>query len=631
MSGPTATTAFHVSGPGWPSVARRWAGRSWRAAAATCRSVTRSLRLLARVHATLAVVLLIGVHEHQSGWVAGSASAGVLLLAWPGVHNGSWTVVVERWHTKRWYRRNWDVVCGRVGLCVHRSTADQHLARRRRGAARLGLTMARGSTDRTGATGSGSACRVVPSSVTVVPRLVWVRVSGPLVVLRIRLVAGLTLIDVERAAPRLAVALNVPRVLVDPHGHNGARLSLTASDLLADPFPATLPDTHSTAVGGPLVVPAAVVVGRVEDGTDWRVPLGPSTLVAGAAGAGKGSVLWGVVLGLGPWVHTGLVRLHGIDLKGGMELLLGRDLFTTMATTPADAVALLEDLAGQCVTRTHLLAGHVRTHTPTLTEPLHLLVVDELAAVTAYLGDRQLRDRADRALSLLLSQGRAPKFVVWAFLQDPRKDVVPQRGLFQVTIGLRLRDTAEVAMIFGDGALVDLAPCHRITRQVPGTGYVLPEGGGNPVRVRAGYTDDDTIRHAARLCAAPPAATGETQPHPTSTADESASHTDGRYTAPTAPIECPSDSRRPHDGVPADPADPGDPAHPVEGLGLSRARTLRKPRSPRPPRSTGNTRAEAGSRVGLDGPDEDGTTRDLGLNPGAAFAAVEADWPEEVA
>jgi len=186
-----------------------------------------------------------------------------------------------------------------------------------------------------------------------------------------------------------------------------------------------------------------------------------------------------------------------------MELLLGRDLFSTMATTPEDAVTLLEWLAEACVERTHALAGRVRSHTPTVGEPLHLLMVDELAAVTAYLADRQLRDRADRALSILLSQGRAPAFVVWAFLQDPRKDVVPQRGLFQLTIGLRLRDTSEVAMIFGDGALVDLAPCHRITRHAQGTGYVLPEDGGNPVRVRAGYTDDATIRHAATLFATP--------------------------------------------------------------------------------------------------------------------------------
>ncbi len=437
----------------------------WRPVAAVVWSVRRSLRLLRWLHLALAAAVLVGWLAHRPTLVSGSAGLGVALLMWPRVHGRSWLAVVERWHTKRWYSTRWESLADKVGLSVHRR-----------------------------ATAPGG------QAATVVPRLIRVTVAGPVVVLRVRLVAGLTVADVERAAPRLAVAANVPRVLVDPDGHAGARLTFTVRDLLGHPFASTIPDQESVDVSQ---VPRSVPLGRVEDGRPWLVPVGPSTLVAGAAGAGKGSVLWGLVLALGPWVKAGSVRLHGIDLKGGMELLLGRDLFSTMATTPEDAVALLEWLADACVQRTHALAGRVRSHTPTVGEPLHLLIVDELAAVTAYLSDRRLRDRADRALSILLSQGRAPAFVVWAFLQDPRKDVVPQRGLFQLTVGLRLRDTSEVAMVFGDGALVDLAPCHRITRHAQGAGYVLPEDGGNPVRVRAGYTDDTTIRRAAALFATP--------------------------------------------------------------------------------------------------------------------------------
>lgn len=437
----------------------------WWQSRALGRGVARSARLLRWVHLTLAATVVLGWRLAATSLVVAATAAWLGLLVWPRVHGRSWEAVVERWHTIRWYRRRWTTLADRCGLSVHRASRQPG----------------------------------VPGS-TVVPRLVRVRVSGPVVRLHLRLTAGLTVAEVERVAPRLAVAANVPRVLVEPEGNCGARLTLTVTDLLRQPFPPAPPDPATLDATR---APASVVVGRVEDGTPWRVPVGPSTLVAGCAGAGKGSVLWGVVLGLGPWVRSGVVRLHGIDLKGGMELLLGEDLFTTMATTAEEAVVSLEVLAGACTDRTRALAGITRTHTPTVAEPLNLLVVDELAAVTAYLGDRQLRDRADRALSVLLSQGRAPGFTVWAFLQDPRKDVVPQRGLFQVTIGLRLRDTSEVAMVFGDGALVDVAPCHRITRTTPGTGYVLPEGGGNPVRVRAGYTDDDTIRHAAHLYPTP--------------------------------------------------------------------------------------------------------------------------------
>lgn len=437
----------------------------WQQVSAMAWSVRRSLRLLRWLHMALLMVAVAGWLSDRALLLAGSAGAGTVLVLWPRLHGRSWRALVESWHTKRWFTTRWESLAAQVGLSVHRPSRHPG----------------------------------VPGS-TVVARLVRVRVSGPVVILHLRLIAGLTVADVERAAPRLAVAANVPRVLVDPDGHAGAKLTFTIQDLLGQPFTSTLPDLAAVDVSR---VPCSVAVGRVEDGRPWLVSVGPSALVAGASGSGKGSVLWGLVLALGPWVKAGSVRLHGIDLKGGMELLLGRDLFSTMATTPEEAVTLLEWLAEQCVDRTHALAGLVRSHTPTGAEPLHLLVVDELAAITAYLPDRQLRDRADRALSLLLSQGRAPAFVVWAFLQDPRKDVVPQRGLFQVTIGLRLRDTSEVAMVFGDGALIDLAPCHRITRHAQGSGYVLPEDGGNPVRVRAGYTDDATIRTAAVLFATP--------------------------------------------------------------------------------------------------------------------------------
>lgn len=439
------------------TVARVVAGLWW--------SVGRSMRLLRWLHVALAVTVLVAWLLSRPALVAGPAVLGSALLVWPRLHGRSWRLLVERWHTKRWFTTRWATLAGQVGLSVHRSAK---------------------------ATGTAAT--------TVVPRLTKVTVTGPLVRLHVRLPGGLTVADVERAAPKLAVAANVPRVLVEPDGHAGARLTLTVQDLLGHPFASTIPNPAAVDTTH---APTAVEVGKVEDGSAWLVPVGPSTLVAGASGSGKGSVLWGLVLALGPWVKAGSVRLHGIDLKGGMELLLGRDLFSTMATTPEDAVASLEWLADQCTDRTGTLAGRVRSHVPTVAEPLHLLIVDELASLTAYLPDRQLRDRADRALSILLSQGRAPAFVVWAFLQDPRKDVVPQRGLFQVTIGLRLRDTSEVAMVFGDGALVDLAPCHRITRHAQGTGYVLPEDGGNPVRVRAGYTDDATIRHAATVFATP--------------------------------------------------------------------------------------------------------------------------------
>ena len=94
-----------------------------------------------------------------------------------------------------------------------------------------------------------------------------------------------------------------------------------------------------------------------------------------------------------------------------------------------------------------------RQHEPSTVDPLVVIVIDELAALIAYSPDRELVRRAEAALSVILSQGRAVGFLVFAFLQDPRKETVRMRHLFTQAIGLRLRDREEVAMVLGDGAI----------------------------------------------------------------------------------------------------------------------------------------------------------------------------------
>jgi DNA segregation ATPase FtsK/SpoIIIE, S-DNA-T family len=79
-------------------------------------------------------------------------------------------------------------------------------------------------------------------------------------------------------------------------------------------------------------------------------------------------------------------------------------------------------------------AGVTRLHEPSLDEPLIVVMVDELASLTAYLTDREAKKRISAALSLLLSQGRAVGVLVVAVLQDPRKDVLPARDLFPTRI-----------------------------------------------------------------------------------------------------------------------------------------------------------------------------------------------------
>jgi S-DNA-T family DNA segregation ATPase FtsK/SpoIIIE len=327
-----------------------------------------------------------------------------------------------------------------------------------------------------------------------VPQIRRAGVGWPHVHLVVRPVIGQTLRDFENAAEAVRVGVGASRVRVEPHGIRDVFLTFTIGDELR------VPPRRCRAWRGRSTW---CEWARREDGAPWEMPIGPHTLVAGCSGSGKGSLFWSFAFGLAPAVRDGRVQLHGVDLKGGMEILMGADLFTTSATNAAEAVVLLGLLVDRMRDRAQTYAGRLRSHTPSVDEPLHVVMIDELAALTAYCPERDLQRRAETAINLLCSQGRAPGFMVFACLQDPRKEVIPSRGLFTQMVGLRLKDLAETAMVLGEVAVQSGAHCHRITRDVPGTGYVLPEDGGHPIRVRAGYASDEAIREVAQRFATP--------------------------------------------------------------------------------------------------------------------------------
>lgn len=182
---------------------------------------------------------------------------------------------------------------------------------------------------------------------------------------------------------------------------------------------------------------------------------------------------------------------------------MGRDLLTRFADDAPRSVALLEAAVEQMQQRARELAGVTRQHTATVESPTVIVLIDELAALTAYETEREMLRRANAAIATLASQGRAVGFIVFACLQDPRKETLPARGLFTQTVGLRLRDRMETAMVLGDGAVAAGALCHEIPASLPGVAYVLAENGSPPQRVRAAYASDDQIRDAALTYFAP--------------------------------------------------------------------------------------------------------------------------------
>ena len=249
----------------------------------------------------------------------------------------------------------------------------------------------------------------------------------------------------------------------------------------------------------------ALPVGRREDGLPWLVRLhGTHVLIAGATGAGKASLLWGLVRAMFPLMQAGLVRVLAADPKL-MELAFGRVIFDTYGSYAADPAAIadmLEQAVADMQARAARFAGRAaRPHSRPREHPFTVVLVDEVAFLTAYQPDRKLRERIMAALATLTTQGRAVGYCVVAALQDPRKDVLTIRNLFPDRIAMRLDEPEQVDMVLGDGARDRGAACELISTD-PATGagvaFVRLEADPDPVRVRAGWVTDADIRGHGR-------------------------------------------------------------------------------------------------------------------------------------
>lgn len=333
---------------------------------------------------------------------------------------------------------------------------------------------------------------------TVVPPLYGLEFNelGQLVA-RPGLLLGQTVADWESASEVLRAAVDADRLRVVPNAaRTGVELVFSFGDALMVPLAPALP------VDGEQLSVDVARMGVTEDGRDWLLNLRISTLFGGATGSGKGSMLWSLIWAQLPNIASGRVQVQGVDLKGGMELSMGRQLFTRLATEPAEAVVLLEEAAQECHARAKRMAGTVRSHTATAEEPMVMIVVDELAALVAYSTDRDLMRRAEAALAVLLTQGRAVGFYVHGFLQDPRKEVLKLRNLFTQAVALRLNGAEEAAMMLSHEAVRAGARCQDISRATPGVAYVIDET-GLITRVRATYVSDEQIREASERFPAP--------------------------------------------------------------------------------------------------------------------------------
>ncbi len=333
------------------------------------------------------------------------------------------------------------------------------------------------------------------------PKMLSVRSTGHVDRVRVRMLPGQVQEDWSTMGPRLAQTFGAQECRVRSTGHRQElELWFLVSDPLTDPIRPLA--VEASKDGLPDLASLPVALG--EDGTPYRLKLlGTHLLVVGATGAGKGSVVWSTLNALGPAIRDGLVVVWCLDPKGGMELAPGRGLFARFVygdpdegtDYEAEFARVLEDAVGVMRRRQSVLRGVTRLHEPTVSEPLLLVVVDEMASLTAYVTDRDAKRRIASALSLLLSQGRAVGVSVVGAVQDPRKEILTVRDLFPTRIALRLSEPEHVGLVLGQGARDRGARCDQIPESLPGVGYVGLDGRSEVLRVRFGHVTDDDIAH----------------------------------------------------------------------------------------------------------------------------------------
>ncbi|MFS2291446.1 MAG: cell division protein FtsK [Actinomadura sp.] len=456
-----------------PFAAPKWAPPVWHMPEGlvlmvnAVRVLVRAVVLLVRHIVPVSAVAVLVWLGYAYGW-----TVPVLLLALVAVVLGVWAAVdrpsfvryvagpVRSWWRLVWvYRRHWQPVLVTTGLTkVHRGR--EYL-----------------------------------------PSLVRVR-SGPTSDrVLVRMLKGQAPDAWERVAVNLAHGFGATLVRVRDGDRPGRIwLEFVRTDALAEPIAALpVPDASQVDL-------RALPIGRCEDGSPWRLRLlGTHVLIAGATGAGKGSVIWSTIRALLPLMRAGLVEVWAIDPKR-MELSFGRVLFERYGRYSDDPkggmVDLLEDAASDMNARAEQFAGVTRSFTPSVEFPFRVIVVDELAFLTAYCPDRDLRKRAESALAVLTSQGRSVGYCVIGAQQDARKEVNNLRNLFPDRIALRLDEDEQVDMILGDGARDRGALADQIS-PIPhigaGVGFVRLEAVPDPVRVRAAYVSDADIRQMVAL------------------------------------------------------------------------------------------------------------------------------------
>ncbi len=430
----------------------------------------RALAWMARHPLPWLLPLLTVVAGLRFGWVPVAGALGGLLgvgLVWWRAHPATFDRYAAPW--LRSSRRRWTAYAGRRWSAT---MADCELVRENRATGHLA-----------------------------VPRVLAVRsVSRSLDTVRVRMVRGQDMRIWTEQSEALAHALGAERVAVVKH-RPGALTVVVERDM---PFPVPLPAPEIPA-SPEAVNLRALDIGDDEYGHPMTISVidGSHPLGVGATGSGKGGIMYGTLRQCGPLIRDGQVRVWMIDLKGGTETELARPLFYRHATTITDALSILVEARDRMKDDQQRMRGEgLRRQSVSVDTPLDLIMIDEMAMLTAY-GDRSQVREALRLLAEIMTQGRSSLWTVAGFIQEPTKDILEIRELFTTRICLGVTAASHVDMVLGEGArergaLADEIP---LDEEHAGIGFRIDKRSRQPSRLRIGHTTDDDIAELVRTCA----------------------------------------------------------------------------------------------------------------------------------
>jgi len=259
-------------------------------------------------------------------------------------------------------------------------------------------------------------------------------------------------------------------------------------------------DPHADAIAwpGPSIssITEPIDLGPFEDAAPARVLLlRRHALFGGTTGSGKSG---GLNVTLGNLAACGDVVIWAIDLKRGMELGPWSSCVARLATTPAEARALLADAVAILEARAaHMAAAGRRVWEPSEEMPALIIEIDEYAELAEY------APAATGDADSIARRGRAVAVTLIVATQRSTQKAMGQgalRSQMDVRVSFRVRERKDTDLILGQGMLAAGWQAH--TLNAPGKFLISAPEHDTPRRARAYLITDQAVASTASSYAA---------------------------------------------------------------------------------------------------------------------------------